>query len=210
MKIIISILSAVILFSLSACGISSGSSSVDTSQQNQSQTDAPKVSDSSPPSNHSNTNDSIEKTSPADTETPENIKNVKGFTALDNQSFAVNFKSWGNVNFVSGKITGGNHIPTVFYLTNANGNILYSFDDAPFPYNVDVQAVSFQDVNKDGLKDIITIVSDNENDGKRIAAVWLQNADKKFTCDPKLFQEMNESRNNKDIKTIADYLSKKF
>lgn len=139
-----------------------------------------------------------------------NIKNIKGFAAIENQSFTVDLNSWGNVKFVSGKITGGNHIPTVFYLTNENGDILYSFEDTPFPYNVDVKAVSFQDVNKDELKDIIIIVTDNANSGKPISAVWLQNADKKFICDTKLSQEMNESGKNKDIKTVTDYLSKKF
>lgn len=139
-----------------------------------------------------------------------NIKNIKGFTTIENQSFMVDLNSWGNVKFVSGKITGGNHIPVVFYLTSENGDILYSFEDTPFPYNVDVKAVSFQDVNKDGLKDIIIIVIDNANFGKPISAVWLQNDDKKFTCNTKLSQEMNESGNNNDIKTVTYYLSKKF
>lgn len=57
----------------------------------------------------------------------------------------------GNVRFVSGKLTAGNHVPVVFYLTNKNG-----------------------------LKDIIIIVSDSDNIGGPIAAVWLQNANKSF------------------------------
>jgi hypothetical protein len=143
---------------------------------------------------------------------PGNLKDIKGFVPFENQSFMVDLNSWGNVKFVSGKLTAGTHIPTVFYLTDEAGNILYSFEDTPFPYSVDVKSVSFTDVNKDGLKDIIIIVVDayQVSDGKPIAAVWLQNADGTFTCDTKLYQELNESGNNKDIKTVTNYLSKKF
>jgi hypothetical protein len=153
----------------------------------------------------------LDKYSNQNNSTPEsvsgtnNIKNVKGFSPNNNQSFTINLKSWGNVKFVSGKITGGNHIPTVFYLTNQNGDILYNFDD-PFPYNVVVKAVSFEDVNKDGLKDIIIIVSQNDNAGNPIAAVWLQNANKTFTLDT----SMNATGNNKNIKTVRAYLTKKY
>lgn len=139
-----------------------------------------------------------------------NIENVKGFTPIENQCFLVNLNSWGNVKFISGKITGGSHIPTVFYLANESGDILYSFDDSPFPYNVDVSAISFKDINKDGLKDIVIIATDNFNSGKPIAAVWLQNANRKFTCDLNLYQSINKSGSNKDMKTVLNYLSTKF
>ncbi|WEG14508.1 hypothetical protein PU629_09180 [Pullulanibacillus sp. KACC 23026] len=134
---------------------------------------------------------------------PKSIKNINGFVQNKNQSFAVNLKPWGNVEFVSGKITSGNHIPTVFYLTNQNGDILYNFSDSPFPYNVDVKAVSFEDVNKDGLKDIIVIVTQNDNNSYPIAALWLQHADKTFTCDQTV-------DGKGDIKSVKDYFSKKY
>lgn len=141
---------------------------------------------------------------------PYNLKDIAGFSPLANQSFAVDLNYWGNVNFVSGKLTAGNHIPVVFYLTNEDGDILYDFN-ATLPYSVDINAVSFKDVNKDGLKDVIIIAADNYADsGKQIAAVYLQKVDGAFTNDPKLDQEINNSGNNKDIKTITDYLSQKF
>ena len=143
--------------------------------------------------------------------TPDNIKNIKGFRPIESQSFMVNINSWGNVKFVSGKLTAGNHIPTVFYLTNEKGDILYQFVDVPFPYSVDVKAVSFVDVNKDGLKDVIIIVVDNYNgSGQTIATVCFQKADGSFANDPKLYQEINASGNNKDIETVKNFLSKKF
>lgn len=145
---------------------------------------------------------------------PYSLNHIKGFSAIKKQSFMVNLNSWGNVKFVAGKLTGGNHIPTVFYLTNKYGNILYDFADTPFPYSVDVKAVSFVDVNKDGLKDIIIIVSDaykdSTNFGAPIANVFIQNANGSFKTDSKLYQEINSSGNNKNIKTVTNYLLKKF
>jgi hypothetical protein len=143
--------------------------------------------------------------------TPYNLKNINGLELIKEQTFMVDLDSWGNVKFVSGKLTGGDHIPVVFYLTNDDGDILYNFY-AALPYSIDVKAVSFQDVNKDGRKDIIIIVADNYDGatGDPIATVFLQEADGSFTNDYKLDQEINDSGNNKDISTIANYLLSKF
>lgn len=140
--------------------------------------------------------------------TPYNLKNIKGFTLIENQTFMVDLNSWGNVKFVSGKLTAGNHIPVVFYLTNKDGDILYDFN-ATLPYSVDVKAVSFEDVNKDGLKDIIIIVADNYDgsSGGPIATVYLQNADGSFTNNYKLDREINDSENNIDVDSVKNYLS---
>ncbi|WP_349946039.1 hypothetical protein ABFV83_18745 [Lacrimispora sp. BS-2] len=143
--------------------------------------------------------------------TPYNLKNIKGLELIKEQTFMVDLNSWGNVKFVSGKLTGGDHIPVVFYLTNEDGDILYNFY-AALPYSIDVKAVSFQDVNKDGRKDIIIIVADNYDGatGDPIATVFLQEADGSFTNDYKLDQEINDSGNSKDISTIANYILSKF
>jgi hypothetical protein len=143
--------------------------------------------------------------------TPYNLKNINGFELTKDQTFMVDLNSWGHVQFVSGKLTGGNHIPVVFYLTNEQGDILYNFY-AALPYSVDVKAVSFQDVNKDGLKDIIILVEDNYDGaaGEPIATVFMQEADGSFARDNELDQEINDSGSNKDISTIASYLSSKF
>lgn len=141
---------------------------------------------------------------------PYNLNNIKGFSPIESQSFMVNLNSWGNVKFVTGKLTAGNHIPVVFYLTNKDGDILYDFD-AALPYGIDVKAVSFEDVNKDGYKDIIIIAVDSYDDsGEHIATVYFQKADGSFSNDSKLDQEINNSGNNKDVKTVRHYLSEKF
>lgn len=143
---------------------------------------------------------------------PDNLKNIQGFAPIENQTFMVDLNSWGKVKFVSGKLTAGNHIPVEFYLTNNDGDILYNFN-AVLPYNVDVKAVSFEDVNKDGLKDIIIIVEGEEGTGQgndAVGTVYFQKADGAFANDLKLDQEINNSGNNNDVKTVRSYLIQKF
>ena len=139
---------------------------------------------------------------------PYNLSDFK-FRPFKNQSFKVDLNSWGNVKFVSGQCDTGKHILTEFYLTNEDGDILYSFG-SPFPYGVDVKAVSFQDVNKDGLKDVIIIAFESDDNTWHRACVFFQKVDGSFNIDDKLNQEINDSGNNKYIKTITDYLDKEF
>lgn len=135
-----------------------------------------------------------------------NLKDIDGFSPFKDQCFTVDLISWGNVNFVSGKVIGGNRIPTVAYLTSKDGDILYSFNSL-LPNNVNVKAVSFQDVNKDELKDIIIILNEDNDSSWHMARIIFQKADGSFHYDDKLSQEVNDSGNNKDIKTVTDYLS---
>jgi hypothetical protein len=97
-------------------------------------------------------------------------------------------------------------------LTDKDGNILYDFTDTFSPYMTDVKAVSFQDVNKDGLKDIIIILVDiySGHDPNNIATVLYQKANGSFANDPAIDQKINSDGNNKDINSIMNYLSKKF
>lgn len=86
----------------------------------------------------------------------------KNVDILEDQSFLVEFENWGKVRFVSTRNYDDPKFKLDFYLTDADENILYRFPD--FFYNIkytptaeDVKAVSFKDVNKDGLKDVIII-----------------------------------------------------
>ena len=141
---------------------------------------------------------------------PDNLKRIEGFEPIEDQSFLVDLDSWGKVKFVSGKLTAGSHIPAVFYLTDDDGAIFYEFNTA-FPYNVNVEAVSFKDLNNDGLKDIIIIVSEQYegSSGLPIANVCFQQEDGSFMTDYELCQKINDSGNNKDIKTVTNYVMNK-
>jgi hypothetical protein len=143
--------------------------------------------------------------------TPYNLKDINGLKIIENQTFTVNLNSWGNVKFVSGKLTSGSHIPLVFYLTDEDGNILYTFD-VNLPYSIDIEAVSFKDLNKDGLKDIIIIASDTYDGAPKteIATVYFQNADGSFKNDSNLDKEINSSGNNKTVTDVTNYVSNKF
>ncbi len=137
---------------------------------------------------------------------PYNLKDISGFTPFCDQCFAVDdLNSWGDINFVSGKRVRGHHIPTVAYLANKGGDIFYSFTSL-LPNNVNIKAVSFQDLNKDGLKDIIIIIG-GVDDSLNFALVTIQDTYGSFSRDSKFEQGINESGNNKDIQTIMDYLS---
>lgn len=143
---------------------------------------------------------------------PFNINNMPSFVPIEGKSFMVDLNSWGSVKFVSGIDTGEKTKPVVFYLTDKNGNVLYEFSVGYFTY-ADVGAVSFQDVNKDGLKDIIIILNGKNPDdvyGRYKATINFQNSDGSFTHDSDLDKEINNSGNNKDIKAVTEYLSKKF
>ena len=135
---------------------------------------------------------------------PHNIRDLTDFAPIEDQSFSVNLNSWGDVKFVSGKLTGGNHVPAVFYLTNNDDDILYDF--APdLPYDINIKAISFEDVNKDGLKDIIIIVGGG--DGWYLANVYIQEIDGSFYNNADLNREINESGSNKDVKTILKFIT---
>lgn len=139
---------------------------------------------------------------------PYSLSDMKDFQVDESQSFTVKLNSLGTVRFLSGIGTGGNHIPTLFYLTDMSGNVIFDFN-AALPYNATVDSVSFQDVNKDGLLDIVTVVHPNGTSGY-VASIYLQKADGIFVPDFQLDQEMNNSGNNTDIKTITKYIAQKF
>jgi hypothetical protein len=136
---------------------------------------------------------------------PYSLSNLSGFSLINNQSFMVNLNSWGNVKFVSGKLTSGKHISVVFYLTNQEGDILFDFEPS-LPYNVDIQAVSFIDLNKNGLKDIIIIVKDKAAIQSQLATVYFQNTNGLFTNNTTLDEKINNSGNNKNVKNVENYV----
>ena len=141
---------------------------------------------------------------------PYNIRDLDGFRPFDDNCFSVDLKIWGNVNFVSGKQFSGLHIPTLAFLTSKDGDILYDFTWF-IPTNVEFKDVSFQDINKDGLKDIIIVIYGGAEDTEHAAIILLQKSNGSFEgIDEDLNLEINNSGNNRDIETITEYLSKKF
>ena len=85
---------------------------------------------------------------------PYNIKDIRELDISKEWSFEIELDSWGQVNFVSGKVENpdGRYFP-VSYLTNPNGDILYEFHPG-YLAGSEISEVSVEDINGDGLKDI--------------------------------------------------------
>lgn len=84
---------------------------------------------------------------------PYNLSDINFFTKLQDNSFAVDLESWGNINIVSGEIDTGNKIHPALYLTNEDDDILYDFGGY-FLVGSRITDVSIKDINGDGLKDV--------------------------------------------------------
>jgi len=131
-----------------------------------------------------------------------------GFQVFEDQSFDVKLDSFGDVRFVSG--SSEFKIPSL-YLVNSNQEIIYVFPD--FYTNVlsdlqEIKAVSFKDVNNDGLKDIIIIAQflSANGDDLTVANVYLQK-DKEFINSYELDEKINDTNNNNSINEIVKYIS---
>lgn len=117
-------------------------------------------------------------------------------------------EKWGNVKLVSRVRCEKKGRRVLFvYLTDNAGNILYDF--APpkyFPYETSVCEYLFDDIDKDGLEDLILILSDGVNENQ--ARVYFQNDHLGFEESDDLFQVLNDKKtpHNQDIKAVIDYL----
>jgi len=116
------------------------------------------------------------------------------------------------VNFISAYKTDGK-AKLEFFLVDSDENILYEFPD--FLGNTwafyDMSAVSFKDVNNDGLKDIIVIaeyitgVGENGATPFNVAGIYFQK-DNEFIELPELDNELNDNSKNQTIDMIIKYL----
>ena len=131
------------------------------------------------------------------------------------------------MNFVAGKIVGGKRNHAVAYLTDEDENILF---ELIFLDDVDFDAILFQDLNRDGLKDIVFVFGYGQyikyDDSLIYADFLIQQPDGFFVYDDELIHMISddiEGRNvlreetlealldsdrNLDIESFADYLSK--
>jgi len=138
------------------------------------------------------------------------LTNLKdgGLQVIKTQCFSVNLENYGSVKFISGLKRENSNDNVNFYLVNAKNNVLYKFPD--FYGNAkgmftDIEAVSFSDVNKDGLKDIIVIANYSIN-GKptTICSIYFQKG-KNFINNKNFDDKINNSSNNKSVAAILKY-----
>lgn len=133
------------------------------------------------------------------------------------QTFDINLDGWGEVRFVSYAPAAENPREDVeFYLTK-DGRILYEFPDPWDGGDADwtfesVDMVSFPDVNQDGKKDVIALISYITGAGPQAAVpfpttrIFLAE-DGGFVPDQELAGEIDEQKANDSIETIMKYLA---
>lgn len=147
------------------------------------------------------------------TEAKENLNDLKknGLEVIKNQSFEIELKKWGKVKFVTATLSTNPKL--VFFLVDDKGTVLYSFSDLVenSGWNLsEVRAVSFRDVNKDGLKDIMIIADYITGVGKTGVIPFHQSKiyfqkENKFVCIPELDEEINERQQNENIDILIDF-----
>lgn len=141
------------------------------------------------------------------------IKN--GLKIFEDQSFSTRFENFGEVRFISGGIESDNPFELRLYLTNKNGDIIYSlsnFYGNQWPMLVELSAVGFKDVNKDGLKDIVIIayymtgVGEHGADEFPVAGIYFQK-EKEFVDIPEIDEQINEKDRNENIDAVVKYIN---
>lgn len=140
-----------------------------------------------------------------------------GLEIIEKQSFWVDFEKWGKVKFVSSEIPDKGSFKLQFYLIDDKGTILYTFPEfygsQTWSY-YELRSISFRDVNKDELKDVIVIADYVSGAGEAgaipfpVAGVYFQK-DKSFVSLPELDSEINDANKNESIDIVIKYIESK-
>lgn len=124
-----------------------------------------------------------------------------GLVVFDNQSFVVDLESYGKVKLISGLKREDSTEIAVFYLLDGNNVVLYKLP--PFYGNgksrfIDIKAIAFNDVDRDGMKDVIIMAN---YEGRTVSSIYFQKG-KEFTNNITVDDMINASA----PKTIDDIL----
>jgi hypothetical protein len=156
-------------------------------------------------------------TSEIETVTSDNDEFVDNHMVIQEQSFDVELDLWGRVRFVSCKPDKVDDFGDAYFYLVKDKKVVYTL---PYYYDKNIRsngildsvvAVAFKDINKDGLKDIIIIITYNTGAGPQgmlpfsEARLFIA-GDKEFTLDRKLTDAVNEGDANTDITSITDYI----
>lgn len=142
--------------------------------------------------------------------TLDNLKDG-GLQVIENQCFSVSLENYGKVKFISGLKREDSNDIAVFYLIDDKNNVLYKFPDfygnKKGRFN-NIRAVSFSDVNNNGLKDIVVIADYKTFTSNStiipICSIYFQKG-KAFMNNENFDNKINASSNNKDIATALKY-----
>lgn len=132
-----------------------------------------------------------------------------GLQVIENQCFPISLNSYGRVRFISGSKREDCTTIVNFYLLDDENNVLYKlpsfYGNEKGMFN-NILAVSFKDVNNDGLKDIIIIADYKTNAAASspICSIYFGKG-REFINDKSLDSKINSSSNNKDISSALKY-----
>ena len=143
-----------------------------------------------------------------------------GFRVIEDQIFPIEMGGYGDAFFVPAMDEGYDRL--LLFFVAADGEILYKTDQLETngrnrgrmeQPNRGISAVSFQDVNRDGLMDIVLITSCVNEEGNyagktyKVGDVLFQNEEgTKFYRDYRISDKINRFSMNKSIDLIASFV----
>ncbi|HEY5561919.1 MAG TPA: hypothetical protein VIK72_09240 [Clostridiaceae bacterium] len=152
----------------------------------------------------------------SDTKVERSLNDLKdgGLQVIENQCFPVMLENYGEVKLISGSKPEDVNTIVIFYLVDSNNKVLYRLPDfygnQKGMFN-EILALSFVDVNKDNLKDIV-VIGNYQSSGDtptKISSIYFQKG-KEFISDNAFDKKMNDSFNNKDIATVVKYAKENY
>jgi len=152
----------------------------------------------------------------SDTKVERSLNDLKdgGLQVIENQCFPVMLENYGEVKLISGSKPEDVNTIVIFYLVDSNNKVLYRFPNfygnQKGMFN-EILALSFVDVNKDKLKDIVVIgnFQISGDTPTKISSIYIQKG-KEFISDNAFDKKMNDSFNNKDIATVVKYAKENY
>lgn len=142
-------------------------------------------------------------------------QNNSDFT-YDDTIKSIQLGKWGNVKLVSRVRRGGKHTVLYLYLIDNFDNIIYDFSsEYPFPYMTKVKESKFEDINGDGLEDVIILLNSIEEKDEKSdnqVRIYFQNSNGGFEESKQLFDIVNSlsKKRRRDISYILKYVKKQM
>lgn len=139
-----------------------------------------------------------------------------GFEIFEDQSFWTELEGWGKVRFVSGEESVDGTYKLQLYLVD-DGTVIYKFPEFygnQWSMLDELEAVSFQDVNMDGLKDILIIADYMTGVGPTgaepfpVGSIYFQKG-KEFHNIPELDDEILDEQKNESVEMILNFVKGK-
>lgn len=142
-------------------------------------------------------------------------QNNSDFT-YDDTIKGIQLAKWGNVKLVSRIRRGGKHTVLYLYLIDNFDNIIYDFSsEYPFPYMTKVNESKFEDINGDGLEDVIFLlnsIGEKDEGSDNQVRIYFQNRNGGFEESKQLFDIVNSlsKKRRRNISYILNYVKKQM